>query len=239
MSETKYRLTATELTPADLVHISRIWRVPLRFQGRCAAGSFDDRGNDATVSADLASTQHHWLTALIRSGINFTSIREGLYTDAFPIFMGWYPSTSTVYLPSDGPIAFTLRDELGEANARLMIRGGYDKQIVLLTAQEPVTFSEIVDLINETTGRNVQVKFVSPEEFVQLKGANDEGGKPEAFFRKLLSWYEAIAQGDAGTTDPLMTEVLGREPVSPREAIRGLLKGNRDYEWHQNYVNRG
>ncbi|KAJ5140187.1 hypothetical protein N7448_003595 [Penicillium atrosanguineum] len=185
--------------------------------------------------------QAHLMTEemMRQSGINFTSIREGLYTDAFPIFMGWYPSTSTVYLPSDGLIAFTLRDELGEANARLMIRGGYDKKIVLLTAQEPVTFSEIADLINETTGRDVQVKLVSPEEFVQLKSANDEGGKPEAFFRKLLSWYDAIAQGDAGITDPLMTEVLGRQPVLPREAIRGFLRGNRDYEWHQNYVNRG
>lgn len=153
--------------------------------------------------------------------------------------MGWYPSTSTVYLPSDGPIAFTLRDELGEANARLMIRGGHDKEIVLLTSQEAVTFGEIADIINETTGRNVQVKLVSSEEYVQLRSSNDEGGKPEAFFRKLLSWYDAIAQGDAGTTDPLMTQVLGREPMSPRDAIRGFLRENRDYEWHQNYVNRG
>ncbi|KAJ5677811.1 uncharacterized protein N7477_003444 [Penicillium maclennaniae] len=185
--------------------------------------------------------QAHLMTEemMRQSGINFTSIREGLYTDAFPVFMGWYPSTSTVYLPSDGPIAFTLRDELGEANARLMIRGGFDREIVLLTAQEPITFSEIVDVINETTGRDVQVQLVSPEEFVRLKGANDKGGKPEAFFRKLLSWYDAIAQGDAGTTDPLMAEVLGREPVVPREAIRGILRKNRDYEWHQNYVTRG
>ena len=174
-----------------------------------------------------------------RSSINFTSIREGLYTNAFPVFMGWYPSTSTVYLPSDGPIAFTLRDELGEATARLMIRGGHDKKIVLLTAQEPVTFSDIADIINETTGRDVQVKLVSPEEFLQVKSGNDEGEKSELFFRKLLSWYDAIAQGDAGTTDLLMAELLGREPVTPREAIRGFLRENRDYEWHQNYVNRG
>jgi hypothetical protein len=35
------------------------------------------------------------------------------------------------------------------------------REIVLLTAQETITFSEIVDLINETTGRNVQLKLVS------------------------------------------------------------------------------
>ncbi|KAI2733433.1 hypothetical protein CBS147332_448 [Penicillium roqueforti] len=187
-----------------------------------------------------AVQQGHLMTEemMKQAGINFTSIREGLYTDAFPIFMGWYPSTSTVYLPSDGSIAFTLRSELGEANARLMIRGGHDREIVLLTAQQTITFSEIVDLINETTGRNVQIELVSPEEFVQLKTATDEGGKSEGFFQALLSWYEGISKGETGTIDPLMADVLERQPVPPREALRAFLTENRDYEWHQNYVNR-
>jgi hypothetical protein len=171
--------------------------------------------------------------------MNYTSIREGLYTDAFPVFMNWYPSTSVMHLTTDGPIAFTLRGELGEATARLMIRGGHDKQIVILTAQQTITFSEVIDVINETTGRNVRVEFVSPEDFVRLKATSDEGGKPEAFFQKLVSWHEAIGKGDTATTDPLMADLLGREPTPAREAIRGLLRENRDYEWHQNYVNRG
>jgi len=155
--------------------------------------------------------------------------------------MGWYPSTSAVYLPSDGPMAFTLRSELGEATARLMIRGGknYNKKIVVLAAQQTLSFAGVVDVINRTTGRQVQVELVSPEKFVQLKTADDEGGKPEAFFRFVLSWYEAISNGDASFTHPLMAELLGREPTPADEAIRGLLIENPDYEWHQNYTNRG
>jgi len=151
--------------------------------------------------------------------------------------MGWYPSSSTVCLPSDGPVAFTLRAELGEATARLMIRGGHDREIVLLTAQETITFSEIVDLINETTGRRVQFKIVSPQEFVRVN-ADDVGGKPEGFFKALVSWYDGISKGETSTIDPLMADLLGRDPVSPTEAIRGLLTGDRNYEWHQNYANR-
>ncbi|KAJ5807365.1 hypothetical protein N7447_010821 [Penicillium robsamsonii] len=189
---------------------------------------------------ETAVMQGHLMTEKMmkEADINFTSIREGLYTDAFPVFMGWYPSTSTVYLPSDGPIAFTLRSELSEANARLMIRGGHDRETVLLTAQQTITFSEIVDLINETTGRNVRFELVSSEEFVRLKSATDEGGKGEGFFQALLSWYESISKGETCTIDPLMADLLDRQPVPPREAIRALLTENRDYEWHQNYVNR-
>lgn len=176
---------------------------------------------------------------LHRANINFTSIREGLYADAFPVFMGWYPSSSAVHLPADGPIAFTLRAELGEATARLMIQGGHDREIVLLTAQQTITFSELVDLINETTGRQVQFKLVPSKEFAKLKAADDEGGKSEGFFQGLLSWYDAISKGETSKIDPLMAELLGRQPVSPRAAIQDLLTKDQDYEWHQNYVNGG
>ncbi|KAF7717525.1 Uncharacterized protein PECH_005453 [Penicillium ucsense] len=212
---------------AKKMNVKHVWYTSLAF------GGFG--------SSDADVQRAHLLTEemLRKSGINFTSIREGLYTEAFPVFMNWYPNTSVMYLHSDGPITFTRRAELAEATARLMIRGRHDKQIVLLTAQQPITFSEIVGVINETTGRNVQVQFVSAEDFVRLKATGDEGGKPEAFFRKLLSWHEAIGKGETSTTDPLMADLLGREPTPPREAIQELLRENPNYEWHQNYVNRG
>ncbi|KAJ5342352.1 hypothetical protein N7541_011476 [Penicillium brevicompactum] len=195
-------------------------------------------GYESNSKADVQ--QAHLMTEemMRQTKLNYTSVREGLYVDAFPVFMGWYPSTSTVYLPSDGPVAFTLREELAEATARLMIRGGHDREIVLITAQQTITFSEIVDLINETTARQVQFKLVSPEEFVKLK-ADDEGGKPEGFFKALVSWYDGISKGETSTIDPLMADLLGRDPVSPRDAIRKFLTEDRDYEWHQNYLKRG
>ncbi|EKV11101.1 NmrA-like family protein, putative [Penicillium digitatum PHI26] len=104
---------------------------------------------------------------------------------AFPLFMGWYPSISTVHLPSNGPVAFTLRSELAEASARLMIQGEHDREIVLLTVQQTITFSEVVDLINETTGKHVELELVLPEEFVRLNLTNDEGGNLEGFSQPL------------------------------------------------------
>lgn len=173
----------------------------------------------------------------IRSGITYTSIREGIYTDAFPLFLGWYPESKTIYLPSDGPIAFTPRAELGEATARLMLRGGFEKEVVLLTAQETITGAEVVALINETTGRDVRLELVSQEDYVRLSASGDIGGKSKAFFQTLLSWHEGISNGDAGVTDPLMKELLGRAPTGPKEFIRRLLAKDRDYTWHQNYMN--
>lgn len=170
------------------------------------------------------------------SGITYTSIREGAYTEAFPVFMNWYPDSKTVSLPTNGRSAFTLRHELGEATARLMIAGGHEQEIVLLTADEAISYSEIVDIINETTGRQVQFNLVSGDEYVRISGANDEGGKPEAFFKAVLTWQESIEEGGLATTSPLMRELLGREPTRASDAIRKLLTENPDYTWHQNYA---
>ncbi|KAJ5697370.1 hypothetical protein N7488_011054 [Penicillium malachiteum] len=212
---------------AKKMNVKHVWYTSLAF------GGFKSDSKADVQRAHLITEE-----MLRKADVTFTSIREGLYTDAFPVFMGWYPSTDKVYVSGDGPIAFTLRDELGEATARLMIKGGHEKEIVLLTAQQTVTFADIVDVINETTGRQVVIEQVSSEELVRIKAADDLGGKSEGFFQAVATWHGAIAMGDAGVTDPLMADLLEREPKPAREAIAAFLREDRDYKWHQNYVNR-
>ncbi|RAL04680.1 putative NmrA-like family protein [Aspergillus ibericus CBS 121593] len=217
---------------AGRVGVKHIWYTSLAF------GGFD--------STSQASVQQaHYMTEemLRASGIPYTSLREGIYTECFPLFLNWYPSTKTIYLPtaaSTGRIAFTLRSELAEATARLLLRGASSQNgngIVLLTAKESISVNEIVEVINETTGRDVTVEYVDAEEYVRIHAESDEGGKSEGFFRQLVGWFEGIEKGELEVTHGLMAEVLGREAIGAREAIRGLLSRERDYVWHQNYAN--
>lgn len=172
------------------------------------------------------------------SGLTYTSIREGIYGDAFPLFLQWYPTTETVYIPHDGEITYTSREELGEANAKLLIKGGHENELVLLTANESLRGSDIVKIINETTNRNVKVELVSPEEYVRYHVKNDEGRKSEWFWRSRLTWFDGIAKGDAKVSNPLMRELLGREPKPASQQIREFLEENPNYTWHQNYVDK-
>lgn len=68
--------------------------------------------------------------------------------------------------------------------------------------------------------------------------ANDEGKKGEWFWNKRLSWYEGIDKGDALVANPLMRELLGREPKTGSAVIREVLQKNPNYTWHQNYVDQ-
>ncbi|KAL4886914.1 hypothetical protein BJY04DRAFT_204557 [Aspergillus karnatakaensis] len=205
--------------------VKHVWYTSLAF------GGFSNDSKAAVQQAHLITER-----LLKESGLTFTSIREGVYAEAFPVFLNWYPNSTTVTLPADGEVAFTQRTELGEATARLIIRGGYENEIVLLTTGETITAKEVVDVINEVTGRQVKFEIVSPEEYARVNGENDQGGKPKAFFQMVATWWGDIAKGELRTTDGLMRDVLGREPTKPRDALRKLLTENRDYTWHQNYV---
>lgn len=68
--------------------------------------------------------------------------------------------------------------------------------------------------------------------------AGDEGGKPEVFFKGMLTWYEGFSKGEGATIDPLMTRLLGRQPKNAKEVLTSLLEENPDYRWHQCYFNK-
>lgn len=60
------------------------------------------------------------------------SVRMGIYADAFPCFLNWYPTdpNQNLYFPSSGSIAYASREGLGEATAKLMVAGGHENEIV-------------------------------------------------------------------------------------------------------------
>lgn len=110
-----------------------------------------------------------------------------------------------------------------------MIRSGYEHEIILFTAEETITAREMVDIINETTGRQTNFDLFSREDFIRIYSMNHPHNKLKQYSEVFASWWTELAAGAARKTDPLMHEILGREPTKPRDAVRMLLEQNRDY----------
>lgn len=128
-------------------------------------------------------------------------------------------------------MTFTSRAELGEANAKLLIRGGFENEIILLTANESLQAADVVEIINQTTHRQVQLVLTTPEKYVTYRKENDDFGKPDYYWQHISNWLEGFVRGDTEMSHPLMGELLGREPKSGSQAIRELLEENHNATW--------
>ena len=76
-------------------------------------------------------------------------------------------------------MTFTSRAELGEANGKLLIRGGYENETILLTSNEALHPADVVGIINQTTNWQVELVLTTPEEYVKFRKDNDESKKSE------------------------------------------------------------
>ncbi|KAK4565744.1 hypothetical protein LTR86_003593 [Recurvomyces mirabilis] len=220
--------------------VGRVWYVSL------ALGGF---GSGSRVGFQQAHYQTEEM--LKESGINFISLRAGVYTDAFPLFLNWYPSSAKVLLPrlapsvETGRVAWTSRDELGEGIAALLAKGldafpsikpQTDKNLILLTGQVAESHVTLVDAINRARGTDIPIQLWETQDLVEASAKDDVGGKPVAWFQARVIWFQGICEGDAATTDPALQKLLGRRPESGPETLQRLLKTDSDYTWHQNHM---
>jgi uncharacterized protein YbjT (DUF2867 family) len=60
---------------------------------------------------------------LAKSGLTYTVLREGLYSESYPLYAGFFDHTkdNEVCVPGDGPITWVSIEDLGEGTAKLMV----------------------------------------------------------------------------------------------------------------------
>ncbi|KAI9727240.1 MAG: hypothetical protein M1828_006859 [Chrysothrix sp. TS-e1954] len=181
---------------------------------------------------DVQSAHYETERMLRESNILYTSIREGMYADSFPIFLNYGPTTKTIYLPRDGSVAYAARSDLGEATANLMLQDGHDNEIVLLSGPRTHTLRELAGAVNDATGRSIKVEELPLEQYVETMVRLDEAKKPAWFFEKRATWYKGMSAGDGATVSNTLRELLGREPMDGLDCVKHLLAKNPQYVSH-------
>ncbi|KAF2718997.1 NAD(P)-binding protein [Polychaeton citri CBS 116435] len=230
----------TVVDAAKKAGVKRVWYNSLAFGGW---------GDDSKIGFQ----QVHYETEnmLLESGMDFINIRAGIYADAFPLFLNWYPSSKKIYLPkldpptSVGGSAWASRDELGEAHAVLLAKGLEafpsikpvgPKRLILLTGPEAQSLDSMAGAISRAKGNDIPLEFLEPKAWVDESVTDDDGGKPRGWFEARLVYAEGTAKGDAEVVDPAMGVLLGRRPETGTETVERLLRENPKYTWHQNHA---
>jgi hypothetical protein len=169
--------------------------------------------------------------------ISYTSVREGLYSESFPIYTAWFDPQNpageiTIPHSGSGPgVAWVKRDELGEATAKLIVSYTenpstfqYLNKVVLLSGSREITLAETVDILGRAVGKELKIREISVDEYVKLPQIGDKHTYHGVdLSREWATAWEAIKKGETAVVSPVLGEILGREPESYEDTIKELI----------------
>ncbi|MFZ7089342.1 SDR family oxidoreductase [Curtobacterium sp. RRHDQ10] len=153
---------------------------------------------------------------LADSGLAWTSLRNGFYAHSLVWFLGNWRETGVIAVPTDGPVSWTAREDSAEAAAHVLLSDGAYDGPTTLTADAAPTFADVAAIASEVAGRPVETVVLGADEWVAQQV---RGGQQEFMARFMLDMYAAAAGGFFAGTDPLLGELLGREPRSVRDLL--------------------
>jgi uncharacterized protein YbjT (DUF2867 family) len=162
--------------------------------------------------------RHHAATEalLADSGVAWTSLRNGFYAHSLDWLLGPWRETGVIATPADGPVSWTERADEAEAAAVILAGEGRFDGPVTLTADAAVTFGEIAGLASGLTGRDVRRVVVDDDTWVAEQAVQ---GTPEAMARFTLGFFQAAREGRFAAVDPLLGDLLGRQPRTVRDLL--------------------
>jgi hypothetical protein len=166
----------------------------------------------------------------------YTTIREGLYSESFPVYTAWFDvnnPVSEITIPHDGNgpgIAWAKTDELGEATAKTIVSYVKDpvgfrwvNSVVLFSGPRAVSLKKTVEILARVTGKDVRIKEVSADAYAELPFKEKYWYHGKNLLKEYTSCWKAFRLGEAAVVSPLLGEILGREPENFETTVRGLL----------------
>ncbi|KAF5000038.1 hypothetical protein FGRMN_2048 [Fusarium graminum] len=207
------------------------------FYSSLGFASIDKASTKAEVmGAHLDSEAHLRELARTHSDFSWTSVREGLYHESFPIYTAFLDlknPPSKIQIPHNGSgpgVSWVKRDELGEATAHLIASYtkspssfNYTNQIVTLTGPKSWTLAETVAVLSRAAGKDFEIQEVSVDEYVNLPQIKGYFGTEEKATTWATAW-EAIRAGETAPVTSTLAEILGREPEPFERTIEELVK---------------
>jgi NAD(P)H dehydrogenase (quinone) len=151
---------------------------------------------------------------LKKSGLNYTVLKNGLYMDYLPYFIGNVLEMGMIYLPAgSGKISVALRSEMAEATATILASEGHENKSYHFVGTEAYGYEDIARYISETTGKSIS--YVSPTEG-EFRDTLKKAAQtiPDEFIGIVL----AQAQGDAEITSGDLENLIGR-PLTPLKSF--------------------
>ncbi len=180
--------------------------------------SFERKNESETSPISFVAASHiateNWIKS---SSMHYTILRNNLYMDILPWFFGEKVMETGVFLPAgDTKAAFTLRDDMAEATANVLITEGHENKVYNFSNTENVSIGEMAASLSEIAGKEVPYTSPSTEVYVEtLTNAN----VPADYVGMFAGFSSAILQGEFTVEKTDLENILGRKPTTAKQFL--------------------
>ncbi|MGE5480689.1 MAG: SDR family oxidoreductase [Chloroflexota bacterium] len=178
-----------------------------------------DRANDDKNSpiASIANVHIETEERIMESGMDYTFLRNAIYSEYVPLFLGPNVLERGIYLPAEsGAAPYASRADMAEAAANVLIKEGHINKAYKTVNIRNYTFAEVAHLISDLT--KVKVEYVSPKED-EFSSALLSAGMPQATLDGILGWMRGLREGYFESIYSDLEMLLGRKPMDLRTSL--------------------
>jgi NAD(P)H dehydrogenase (quinone) len=170
-------------------------------------------------SADATFTfaRDHWHTEehLRQTGVRHTVLRDSLYLDFVPLFVG---GDGVIRGPAgDGRVAAVARDDIADAAVAVLLGDGHDGRTYDLTGPAAFTLQQAAEELSRASGRTVTYHAESIEEAYASRAGY---GAPHWEVTGWVTTYVAIAVGDLEAVSGDVASLADHPPMDLAEFLR-------------------
>ncbi len=178
---------------------------------------------DSSPIALLAQAHVNTEKLLKESGMNYTILKHGLYTDIIPMFVGENVlETGIVYFPAgDGKTAYATRSDLAKAGVSVLTGTGHENKTYDLSGSKAYSYGDIAEELSKISGK--EIKYVSPSKEEFTKTLSD-AGVPAGMIDLSIGFSEAIKQGEFEETSDAIETLTGESEISLTEFLAAVYK---------------
>lgn len=181
--------------------------------------SFEGKNETETSPiAFLAQSHIDTDNAIKASGLHYTILRNNLYLEVLPMFLGEKVLESGVFFPAgEGQAAYVSRNDLAEATATILTSGGHENKEYATSNIENYSMNDITVTLSSITNKEVTYLNPNTEDY---QAALTNAGVPAEYIGMFVGFAEAIKQREFQTENSDLEKLLGRKPQSLTEFLK-------------------
>jgi len=175
-----------------------------------------------TSSIGLADEHKETEAALNQSGIAFTLLRNGWYTENYSgSIPGAVAGGALVGSAGDGKISAASRKDYADAAVTVLTTNGHEGKVYELAGDEAFTLTDLAAEISKQTGKNIPYKNVPEDEYAKLLTSF---GLPAGLAGVIAGWDIGISKGDLFDDSKQLSTLIERPTTPIKEVVTESLK---------------